>query len=148
MHWWQFVLLGAGGGALVEILVIFRWFATWQSARRTPTGRVKSQPPELRKYVDVPVHLWMAVARMTLGAGAAALFGMTDQINGVYGAVALGFAAPSMLAQLGSIPKVAAAVAGAEKPVSLGDVQRKAIRPVRPDEAASRGEEREAVGEA
>lgn len=115
MHWWQFALLGAAGGALVEILAIFRWVAAWQSARRTPTGRVRGCPPKLRIYIDVPVHACMMMFRMMLGAGAAILFGVTGQINGAYVAVALGFAAPSMLAQLGSIPQVAAAITDTSK---------------------------------
>lgn len=113
MHWWQFALLGAGGGALVEALAVFKCLAAWQSARKTPTGRVKSNPPALRTYIDVPVHRWLVVCRAILGAGSAALFGASGQINGPYVAVALGFAAPSMLAQLGTIPQVAAAVRGA-----------------------------------
>lgn len=112
MHWWQFGFLGAGGGALVEFLAVFRCLAAWQSARKTPTGRVKGSPPRLRAYVDLPVHAWMVVCRAILGAGAAVLFGATGQINGPYVAVALGFAAPSMLAQLGTIPQVAAAIRG------------------------------------
>lgn len=112
MHWWQYSLLGAAGGMLVEVLAIFKWLATWQSARRTVTGRVKGSPPRLRTYIDLPVHGWMAVLRMIFGAGAAVLFGATGQINGPYVAVALGFAAPSMLAQLGTIPQVAAVIRG------------------------------------
>jgi hypothetical protein len=27
MPWWQFALLGAGGGTIVEIVSIFRWVA-------------------------------------------------------------------------------------------------------------------------
>ncbi|WP_027944560.1 hypothetical protein [Amycolatopsis taiwanensis] len=120
VHWWQFALLGAGGGALVEILAIFKWLAVWQSARRTSTGKVKGSPPKLRSYLDVPVHAWMAVFRTVLGAGSAVLFGAGGGINGPYVAVALGFAAPSMLAQLGTIPQVAAAIRGAPD----GSVQR------------------------
>ncbi|MEV5720603.1 hypothetical protein AB0L41_42630 [Amycolatopsis mediterranei] len=115
MHWWQFALLGAGGGALVEVLAIFKWLTVGQSARRTLAGRVKSKPPALRMYVDVPAHVWMAVLRAALGAGCAVLFGASGQINGPYVAVAVGFAAPSMLAQLGTIPQVAAAIQGPSK---------------------------------
>jgi hypothetical protein len=112
--WWQFAMFGACGGALVEVLAVFKWLAVWQSARRTSTGRVRGKPPKLRTYIDVPVHAWLAVFRTVLGAGCAALFGAGGQINGPYVAVALGFAAPSVLAQLGSIPQVAAAIRGGE----------------------------------
>jgi hypothetical protein len=112
VHWWQFALLGAGGGALVEVLTIFKWLAVWQSARRTQAGRLKERPPALRFYIDLPVHGWIVVARSALGAAIAVLFGVSGQITGPYVVVALGFAAPSVLAQFGTIPQVAAAIRG------------------------------------
>jgi hypothetical protein len=59
VEWWQFALLGAAGGLLVEVLAIFRWGAAWQQARRTKTGRRQAKPPKLRAYVDVPAHAWI-----------------------------------------------------------------------------------------
>lgn len=112
MQWWQFALLGAGGGALVEVLSILKSLTLWQEARRTRSGRVRSSPPHLRSFLDIPAHAWMLGFRMTLGAGAAALFGATDQISGAYAAVVFGFAAPVLLARLGSIPYVANAISG------------------------------------
>ncbi len=119
MDWWQFSLLGTCGGAIVEVLSVFRWLAVWQDARRTTTGRVKSSPPRARSFVDAPVHAWMLLVRMLLGAGTASLFGATGQISGAYVAVALGFAAPSALAQLGSVPQLASIIA---KPSNLSAV--------------------------
>ncbi|MFF2651437.1 hypothetical protein [Streptomyces sp. NPDC058045] len=113
MPWWQFALWGAGGGALVEFLSIYESCRQWQSARRTPTGKVRANPPTLGKYLDVPAHVLITLFRMGLGAGVAVLFGASGQIGGAYAAVALGFSAPSLLAQLGNISKVADAVTGA-----------------------------------
>ncbi|MFE7766161.1 hypothetical protein [Streptomyces sp. NPDC057438] len=115
---WQFALLGAIGGFLVEVLSVFGSFATWQAARRTPTGKLKSNPPRLSVYIDVAAHTWIALFRSGLGAGAAALFGAGGQITGTFVSVALGFSAPSVLAQLGSIPQVAAAITGQSAPES------------------------------
>ncbi|MEV6275306.1 hypothetical protein [Nocardia sp. NPDC051832] len=112
MRWWEFALLGGGGGALFEVLAIFNCLAGWQAARRTGTGRVKGRPPKARTFIDVPVHSCMLPIRMGLGATAAAIFGVTGQINGVFVAIALGFAAPSVLAQLGAVPQVATAITG------------------------------------
>ena len=112
MAWWEFALLGASGGATVEILSVYRWVGVWQSARRTSTGRRKRNPPKLRQFVDGPVHAWTFVLRALLGGGAAVLFGVTGQISGAYVAVALGFAAPSVLNQLGKSPQVAALITG------------------------------------
>ncbi|MEC3918311.1 hypothetical protein [Nocardia sp. CDC160] len=69
----------------------------------------------MRTYIDLPVHAWMLVVRTMLGASVAALFGATGQISGAYVAVALGFAAPSVLAQLGSVPQLAAVISGPSK---------------------------------
>lgn len=115
MPWWQFALLGAGGGAIVEVLAVFRCVAVWQDARRNRDGTIKRAPPELRRYVDVPAHAIMLPVRMGLGAAAAVLFGVTGQVTGPYGAVAIGCAAPVLLAQLGSVPQIAKAVSDASE---------------------------------
>jgi hypothetical protein len=112
MPWWQFALLGAGGGAIVEVLAIFRCVAAWQDARRDRNGTIKRVPPKLRRYVDIPAHAIMLPARVLLGSAAAVLLGVTGQVTGPYGAVAIGCAAPVLLAQLGSVPQVAKAVNG------------------------------------
>lgn len=110
MLWWQFALLGTIGGALVEVLEVFRWTAVWQEARRNRGGMLKLSPPKWRAYVDLPAHAFMLPARAALGAGAVTLFGATGQVTGAYGAVAFGCAAPVLLTQLGSIPQIAKAV--------------------------------------
>lgn len=123
MQWWAFSLLGGAGGALFETLVVFRWLTEWQQARRGSTGRIKRQPPRLKTYLDLPAHAWLLGCRTMLGAGSAALFGVSGQIDGVYAAIVLGFAAPSILAQLGMIPRVAAAITGesAARPLQARD---------------------------
>ena len=50
---------------------------------------------------------------MVLGAAVAAAFGLSGQISGGYAALCVGFSAPALLSQLGNVPQVAAAVAGA-----------------------------------
>jgi hypothetical protein len=112
MSWWQYAILGAGGGAVAEVLEVFRCITAWRSDRRTPTGLLKSDPPGMRKYIDLPVLAILLPFRAILGAGAAMIFGLTGQISGAYAAIAFGFAAPVVLAQLGSVPAVAHAVAG------------------------------------
>lgn len=114
MQWWQFALLGALGGAVVEILALFRDMAAWQDKRRNEDGTVRPAVPRLREYVDIPPHVWLLALRAGLGAGAAVLFGTTGQVAGPYGAFAFGCAAPILLAQLGTIPQVSNAVSGAQ----------------------------------
>ena len=57
----------------------------------------------------------MLPARVALGTAAAVLCGVTGQVTGPYGAVAIGCAAPVLLAQLGSIPQIAKAVDSASE---------------------------------
>jgi hypothetical protein len=104
----QCMLLGAAGGGLVELLEALGDVLLWKQARRTPGGRVKKTPPKARAYLDLPGHAGVLAIRLPLGAIAAWAF--SGQINGPYAALALGFAAPSVLAQLGRFPLVAEAV--------------------------------------
>jgi hypothetical protein len=115
MRWWQLALLGAGGGVIVEALSLFKWFAVWQSARRSASGTLRADPPALAQYVDVPAHAAMLVLRAVLGAASAAIFAAGGQIRGAYVAVALGFCGPALLGRLGEIPQVASAVAGEQQ---------------------------------
>ncbi|WP_019065459.1 hypothetical protein [Streptomyces prunicolor] len=110
MAGWQFAMYGACGGAVVEVLSLLHWVSQWQEARRTPVGRLKKNAPTWSTYVDWKVHTALIILRGGLGAGTATLFGITGQISGAYVAVALGFAAPSVLSQLGGIPQIAAAL--------------------------------------
>jgi hypothetical protein len=116
MPWWEYALLGMGGGAIVEVLAFFRCVTVWQQARQNRDGTLKRTPPDLRRYVDISAHLIMLPCRALLGAVAAVLFGTTGQVTGLYGAVAFGCAAPVMLAQLGLLPHIDKVVRGVPAP--------------------------------
>ncbi|WP_427919789.1 hypothetical protein [Streptomyces sp. cg40] len=121
MGWWQFALLGAGGGLSVELLAVFRGCTQWQAARRTATGRRRTKPPALRQYLDTSAHACLAVLRAAIGATMAALFGVSGQISGAYAAVALGVCAPAVLATLGAVPQIAGFVNGTPSAVVGGN---------------------------
>lgn len=110
MAWWQFSLLGACGGALVELLSLYQSLFAWQKARKASTGKIRKTPAKLHNYVDVPAHTWLLLIRCLLGALASGLFGVSGQITGAVAGIALGSAAPAILAQLGQIPQVRALV--------------------------------------
>jgi hypothetical protein len=110
MPWWEFALLGAGGGVIIEALAVFRWVSAWQDARRGKDGVLRLRPPKLGRYVDVPAHAIMLPVRAGLGAVAAVLFGLTGQVTGPYGALAFGCAAPVLLARVGLITRVSRAI--------------------------------------
>jgi len=112
MAWWQYSILGAAGGVLVEALALFNSVTIWQKSRRTPTGKLKAARLSWKAYVDVLSHAWLIPIRALLGAAAAVLLWSTGQISGAYAAVAFGFAAPTILAQLGSVTAVAHAASG------------------------------------
>jgi len=112
MRWWESALLGAGGGAVVEVLSLFKWLTVWQLARRLDSGLVRDDPPGLTRYVDVPAHVGMLLLRAFLGAVSAAVFAAGGQIGGAYVAVALGFCGPALLGRLGEIPHVASRIEG------------------------------------
>jgi hypothetical protein len=142
MAWWQFALLGAGGGAIVEVLAVFRCVAAWHAAHRNRDGTIERVPPRLRSYVDVPAHAILLPARMMIGTAAAVLFGVTGQVTGPYGAVAIGCAAPVLLAQLGSVPQIAKAVSGPtgrEKQINSEAENLGAIRKLSSDTAEPQG---------
>jgi hypothetical protein len=150
LRWWEFALLGAGGGALVEVLSLFKWFAVWQVARRTESGVVRDDPPRLTQYVDVPAHAGMLVLRSLLGAVSAAIFAVGGQIQGAYVAVALGFCGPALLGRLGEIPQIASMVSGAPRaPESQEEVQkqRAGTSGFAAERAVVQGSETEAVSE-
>jgi hypothetical protein len=141
MPWWQFALLGASGGAIVEVLAVFRSAIAWQHARRNGDGTIKLIAPGLQRYIDIPAHAAMLPARVVLGAAAAVLCGVTGQVTGPYGAVAIGCAAPVLLAQLGSIPQVARAINGASEVQKGAMTQHAAIGNEAPaDTAVAAGE--------
>lgn len=114
MTWWQYAALGAAGGALVEVLAVFKWITYWQADRRNKDGTLKEKRPSWRKYIDVPLHSVLFVIRVLLGAGTSALFGTNGEIKGAFVAVGCGVAAPAILAQLGAIPQLASLVRGGQ----------------------------------
>lgn len=118
--WWQFALYGAIGGGLAESLAIANDLFAWQRARRTANGRVSTRRPRVRIYFDGPAHLWVGLARVILGGIAGGLFGHAGSINGPAITVVLGFAAPSVLKQLGEVSQVAALIGG-EAEFASGD---------------------------
>jgi hypothetical protein len=66
----------------------------------------------MRTYIDMPVHAWLLAIRVPLGSGTAWLFATTGQISGPYAMLALGVAAPAVLAHLGQVPEVEQMVRG------------------------------------
>lgn len=113
MQWWQFALLGGVGGMLAEFMSLFKQIATWQAARRAPSGTLRVKPAPLRRYVDIPAHVWMLAMRGLLGMASAGAFAAGDQLKGAFAAVALGYGGPVVFERLGQLPLVDSLVNGA-----------------------------------
>lgn len=69
MQWWQYALLGAAGGVIIEALEIFHGMTQWQQARRDRHGRLKRLPAKLGRFVDFPAHARMLPARCQRPSG-------------------------------------------------------------------------------
>ncbi|MFI1971797.1 hypothetical protein [Streptomyces cinnamoneus] len=109
------LLLGAAGGSLRGLVDLHHQVMAWQEARRqyrqAPAGE-QGEPPRLRDFYDLIPACAALVVHMGLGAGAAALAGLSEQINGVYAAIAVGMSAPTILTHLGQARTISDAVLG------------------------------------
>ncbi|WP_155335919.1 hypothetical protein [Acrocarpospora corrugata] len=116
MGWLEACLLGAAGGAIVEVVSLWGYLTAWQQDRRrvraeTPARKNRRLPP-LSDYVDPAADLLVALTR--LGIGALAGFLLKDQITGALAAIAVGAAGPAFLRQLGTTRVVQQAAANGQ----------------------------------
>ncbi|WP_158812853.1 hypothetical protein [Streptomyces rimosus] len=117
------ILVGAAGGTLRGIIDAYNCLMEWQDARRFQrqhSDDAESGNGRLRfsDYFDPVADPIALVVHAVMGGGAAALFGMTGQINGVYATFAVGASAPALLTQMAQLRFVSEAVAGAPQPTS------------------------------
>lgn len=101
MDWLAATMLGACGGAIVQLIDLAVSVKEWQKARREARIKRKRSLPKLVIYVDVPADSLVFLTRLALGAAAGVIF--HGQIVGVSAAVAVGASAPALLKQLGAL---------------------------------------------
>lgn len=94
-------VLGACGGALVQLIDLAVSAKEWQKARHEARLKRKGSLPKLAIYVDVPADSLVFLTRITLGAVAGFIF--YGQVVGATAAVAVGASAPALLKQLGAL---------------------------------------------
>jgi hypothetical protein len=99
MDWVVAGTLGMIGGGVVELVAVWGNLTAWQRARRVARRRGRRLPPVTR-YVDPAADALVAVTRLVLGAAAALV--LHSQVSGAATAIAVGAAAPALLAQLGA----------------------------------------------
>ncbi len=89
MQWWQAILWGAFGSALVEIADLQK------SLKR------RGKPPwKGRNAAPRGIYFLAVLLRMVLGVGVAVALGESGQISGGFGAILAGIAAPKILETL------------------------------------------------
>ncbi|MEU2587982.1 hypothetical protein ABZ612_34900 [Streptomyces avermitilis] len=89
MNWWEACLWGLAGSAAVEALELYR-----------AIQRVKGFPWKMPGEIPLSPYVVAVIIRNGLGAGLAAAFGVSGQIAGPLGAIAVGVAAPKIVEQL------------------------------------------------
>lgn len=106
MDSWRSALVGAAGGAFVELVTLLQVLLAWQSSRRTSSGSILGDPPRLRRYVDVGPHTLVLVTRALLGAVAGAVFEASAHTTSDLIVLSAGAAAPTLLVRLGALPEI------------------------------------------
>jgi hypothetical protein len=99
MGWAAAVVFGMAGGAIVEAVAVWGHLAAWQKARHQARLRGR-RLPELTRYVDPAADTLVAATRLLMGGCAALL--LQAEISGYVSAIAVGAAAPALLAQIGA----------------------------------------------
>jgi hypothetical protein len=94
-------VLGACGGAIVQLIDLAASAKAWQRARHKALIKRNMPMPKLAEYVDVAADSLVFVTRLALGAVAGFVF--HGQIIGATAAVAVGASAPALLKQLGAL---------------------------------------------
>jgi hypothetical protein len=96
--------LGACGGVIVSLAAFAADVESWRKDRRTARAKGRAVP-KLSKFADPSADFLVLLTRAGLGAVAGFVF--HSQVNGAEAAVAVGAAAPALLAQLGRYIPVA-----------------------------------------
>ncbi|MEQ4723603.1 hypothetical protein [Nonomuraea sp. B19D2] len=104
MQFWHVVGFGALGGLLVELVAFHGRLLALQAKRSQKLGK-RGKLPGLRDSLDPLVDTAVALSRIGLGAGAAAL--LAQQVSGSLAAVLVGSAAPALFRQFGAARSVA-----------------------------------------
>lgn len=101
MDWLVVTVLGACGGAVVQLVDLAVSAREWQKARHEALAERRVPMPRLAAYVDVPADSLVFLTRLALGAVAGFIF--HGQVDGATAAVAVGASAPALLRQLGAL---------------------------------------------
>lgn len=97
-------LLGACGGAIVQLIDLAAAAKAWQDARHQARRKRRSPLPSLADYIDLPADSLVFLTRLAMGALAGLVF--HAHVDSIPAAVAVGASAPAVFRQLGSFRKV------------------------------------------
>jgi hypothetical protein len=126
MHWQLVLVLGACGGAVLQVVTFSSKVQEWQRARQRALAARRRSLPRLRTFVDPPAFTLVALTRVVLGAIAAGAF--QSEVRGPYAAIAVGASAPALLRQLGNL-RFIGHVDASEETVSASDASKPPAEP-------------------
>ena len=115
----QALLLGACGGAIIEVVAFWGNVLAWREARRAVRAAGKKRLPPFTRYFDPAADVLALLTRVALGVVAGGV--LREQVVGTVAAIMVGASAPALLLQLGnarSVPAVNQTAAG--PPVESG----------------------------
>jgi hypothetical protein len=105
-------LFGAVGGALVSAAFTYTDLIAWQKLR-LEARRAHKRPISVGHFFDPIVNILVLITRIAFGAVAGLIF--HAQVTGASAAIAIGVAAPLVVAQIGRLGSVQARVAAPPK---------------------------------
>lgn len=108
MNWLQAVLLGACGGAVVELVTFWQNIEAWRVARKSARAMAEKSLPRFNEYVDPSADLAAFLTRLALGAITGGV--LHDQLVGTPAAIMVGASAPALLLQFGRARAISRAV--------------------------------------
>ncbi|MEV0237484.1 hypothetical protein [Nonomuraea sp. NPDC050786] len=100
LDWFVAMGAGAGGGAIVEGVVLWGKLNAWREDRQQVRATGKGDPPGLLDYIDVYPDTLVALTRVVIGAVAGVL--LSDQLTGWMAAVVVGASGPALLRRFGT----------------------------------------------
>jgi len=106
VDWRQAALLAATGGAVIEVVALWRNVDSWRNARKRARLKGRRALPRFTKYIDLPADTAAFVTRLALGAVAGGI--LHNQVVGSVAAITVGASAPALLLQLRAVRPIAA----------------------------------------
>lgn len=121
MNWLEATVLGAVGGAIVQLVTIFGGISVWKKARYKLLVTKGRPLPPLTGYMDISAETLVGLTRLCMGALAGATF--HGQVTGVTAAITVGASAPALLAQFTTGRMLGSLQVGGVEDINIGAME-------------------------